>query len=505
MLAASQRHHPADISIAQRSLVSLTVGAAVLVASLFGIFTRPVGFLAAVWPANAILLGLMVRNPAYATASGWLAAFAGYIAADFITGSDLRTNLWLSSANMAGAMAGFALFSLLSEDIRRLRRSISVLYLFAVCCAAAVAAAIVSAAGAALLFGRDITDGMAFWFVSELVNNLVVLPVILTFPGTGTLMRQWRNPLAANLATLLHAAPAAALAASVGVGIVVGGPGALAFPIPALLWCALTYSLFTTTTLTMLMSTWLLISLPAQLIPLSKLPNPLRLLDSIRLGVALMALGPLTVASTNAARKELIDRLFKAANFDSLTGALSRGAFMERAKSRLAELSRGPHGVALLTIDLDYFKRVNDRFGHAAGDAVLTEFVRLVSPELRGTDLFGRTGGEEFAVLLPQADLIEATGMAERMRLAVERADLTLPSGQHLRMSVSIGVAACTAAEVKGLDELLLVADRALYEAKTAGRNMVRVGGCGADGGRESTASDAAEDHDGRPVRKRAQ
>lgn len=178
---------------------------------------------------------------------------------------------------------------------------------------------------------------------------------------------------------------------------------------------------------------------------------------------------------------------------------------MERAKSRLEELSRGPHGVALLTIDLDYFKRVNDRFGHAAGDAVLTEFVRLVSPELRGTDLFGRTGGEEFAVLLPQADLIEATGMAERMRLTVERAELTLPSGQHLRMSVSIGVAACAAAEVKGLDELLLVADRALYEAKTAGRNMVRVGGCGADGGRESTASDAAEDHDGRPVRKRTQ
>lgn len=305
MLAASQRHHPADIDIAQRSVIALIVGGTIFAASLLGIFTRPVGFLAAVWPANAILLGLMVRNPAYATASGWLAAFAGYIAADFVTGSDLRTNLWLSSANMAGAMAGFALFSLLSEDIRRLRRSISVLYLFAVCCVAAVAAAIVSAAGAALLFGRDITDGMAFWFVSELVNNLVVLPVILTFPGTGTLMRQWRNPLAANLATLLHAAPAAALAASVGVGIVVGGPGALAFPIPALLWCALTYSLFTTTTLTMLMSTWLLISLPAQLIPLSKLPNPLRLLDSIRLGVALMALGPLTVASTNAARKEL--------------------------------------------------------------------------------------------------------------------------------------------------------------------------------------------------------
>ncbi|ODT03337.1 MAG: hypothetical protein ABS58_16810 [Mesorhizobium sp. SCN 65-20] len=474
MLTAIQRH-PGTSSATQQLAAALIVGAAVFAASLLGILSRPIGFLAAVWPANAVLLGLMVRNPAFATVVGWLAAFAAFFAADFVTGSDLRTNIWLTVSNMAGAMAGYAAFRLLSEDDRRLRRSVSVLYLFAACCVAALASALASSAGANLLFGRSFFGGLAFWFVSELVNNLIVLPILLTYPGIEVLRRQWKTLTNAKTAALLHAGPALALLASVGIGMVVGGPGSLAFPIPALLWCALTYSLFTTTVLTMALSTWLLIALPAQLIPLSRLPDSIRLLDSIRLGVALLALGPLTVASTNAARKELIDRLYKAANFDSLTGALSRGAFLERAESSIVQLSRDSREVALLMIDVDHFKRINDRFGHAGGDKVLTEFYHLVASVLREADLFGRTGGEEFAVLLPQADLAEATGMAERIRLAVEGADIAMASGDRMRMTVSIGIAV-RAARTDDFEDLLLVADRALYQAKSAGRNMVRVG-----------------------------
>ncbi len=473
MLAAIQRH-PGTSSFAQMLTAALVVGGAVFAASLLGILSRPIGFLAAVWPANAVLLGLMVRNPTFATATGWLAAFVGFFAADFVTGSDLRTNIWLTVSNLSGAMAGYAVFRLVTEDDRKLRRSISVLYLFGACCVAALASALASSAGAKLLFGRNSFDGLPFWFVSELVNNLIVLPILLTYPGIEALSRQWKNLAEARTTALLHAGPVLALLASVGIGIMVGGPGSLAFPIPALLWCALTYSLFTTTVLTMVLSSWLLIALPAQLIPLSKLPDPNRLLDSIRLGVALMALGPLTVASTNAARKELIDRLYKAANFDSLTGALSRGAFLERAEICMVELSRNSREVALLMIDVDHFKRINDRFGHAGGDKVLTEFYHLVSSVLRDTDLFGRTGGEEFAVLLPRADPDEATGMAERIRQAVEGAEIAMPSGEQMRMTVSIGVAARAARE-DDVDDLLLHADRALYQAKTAGRNMVRI------------------------------
>ena len=467
---------PADAGAKRKLLFALLVGGSIFAASLFGIFTRPIGFLAAVWPANAILLGLMVRYQALASPIGWLAAFVGYLAADIVTGSDLITTTWLSAANMAGAMTGYLLFKLLPEEDRKLRRSISVLYVFAICCLASLASAVTGGGGARMLFGRDFADGLAFWAVSELVNYLIVVPIWLTFPGRPALRQQWGRLAEFNRDNLMHAAPSLALLISVVAGSAVGGPGSLAFPIPALLWCALAYSMFTTTVLTMALSTWLLISLPADMISFTHLPNSLRLLDSIRLGVALMALGPLTVASTNAARRELIERLTHQANHDSLTGALSRRALMDRGEACLGELARGPHEAALLMLDIDHFKRVNDRLGHAAGDKALTEFFRLVSAELREDDLFGRTGGEEFAVLLPRTDLIKATGLAERIRAAIAAARITVPSGERLRMTVSIGVAAQAAARVKDFDDLLLAADRALYEAKAAGRNTVRVG-----------------------------
>lgn len=471
MLATTQDYSQ-EIKSEPKLAIALIVAGIVFLAAFFGIMTRPLGFLAAVWPANAILLGMMVRNPSFATPSGWLAAFAGYLAADILTGGDFYVTLWLTLANITGAMTGYVLFRLSPESDRWLRRPVSVLRLFAICCAAASAAALAGGLAAFLLFGRDLFSGMAFWFITELVNSLIFLPVLLTFPGFRKLWLNLVKLEGARPALLLHAVPALALLASVFAGILVGGPGALAIPVPALLWCALTYATFTTSVLTMLLCTWLLISIPSNLIPLQELPDPIRSLDSIRLGIALMALSPLTVASINAGRVELIDRLSRAANFDALTGSLSRGAFMERGTASLAQHER----LALLMLDIDHFKRINDRFGHAGGDQILKEFVALVSSVLRPVDLFGRMGGEEFAVVLPNIDLIAATSVAERIRLALAATTLETPSGEALSATVSIGVATKSAGENPSFDDLLLVADQALYEAKDAGRNMVRIG-----------------------------
>lgn len=470
MLVSTQDYSP-EIQSEPKLALAIIVAGIVFLASLFGILTRPIGFLAAVWPANAILLGLMVRNPSFATPSGWLAAFAGYLAADLMTGGDVYVTLWLTAANITGAMTGYLLFRLSPESDRWLQRPASVLRLFAICCAAALAAALAGGGAAYALFGRDFFSGMTFWFITELVNGLIFLPVILTFPGLGALWLQVK-PDGRKPAMLHSLLPVLALLMSVLAGVVFGGPGALAMPVPALLWCALTYSTFITSVLTMLLCTWLLISFPSNLIPLQELPDPVRSLDSIRLGIALMALSPLTVASINAGRAELIDRLSKAANFDTLTGALSRGAFMERGMAYLAQHDR----MALLMLDIDHFKRINDRFGHAGGDQVLKEFVALVKSVLRPIDLFGRMGGEEFAVALPNVDLISAASVAERIRRALEASALDTPSGEQLRATVSIGVAIRSAPENPSFDDLLLVADRALYEAKEAGRNMVRIG-----------------------------
>jgi diguanylate cyclase (GGDEF)-like protein len=182
------------------------------------------------------------------------------------------------------------------------------------------------------------------------------------------------------------------------------------------------------------------------------------------LGIALISLMPVTVASITLTRNELTRRLERAATRDFLTDALNRSAFTTAGQNLLARHD----DVSALMLDLDRFKRINDTYGHAAGDRVLQAFARVVEHGLRADDLFGRIGGEEFAVLLPCA-ADEAAEVAERVRTAFAEERVTIESGEVLQATVSIGLAAGGA----DLDALLARADEALYRAKADGRNRL--------------------------------
>ena len=159
------------------------------------------------------------------------------------------------------------------------------------------------------------------------------------------------------------------------------------------------------------------------------------------------------------------------ANTDALTGTASRRHFHELGERELARATRHDEPIAALVLDIDHFKRVNDEYGHAGGDAVLRAFARRCQAQLRGTDILGRVGGEEFAVLLPATALPEALAAAERIRAAV--ADVAMAvEGTTLPVTVSIGVTSRRASETT-LEALLVAADEALYAAKRAGRNRV--------------------------------
>jgi diguanylate cyclase (GGDEF)-like protein len=158
------------------------------------------------------------------------------------------------------------------------------------------------------------------------------------------------------------------------------------------------------------------------------------------------------------------------AAFDALTEVFNRRAFFEIAERELARARRARLDCAVLMLDLDHFKRVNDAFGHAAGDRVLREFAAAVKAAVRAEDLVGRYGGEEFCVLLPGAAIDTALRTAERIRAAVERRPL---GGLPRATTVSIGVAACEPLAPEALDACLARADDALYRAKAAGRNRV--------------------------------
>lgn len=452
----------ADLPVRDLALVFCVV----LLASLFGILTRPIGLLAAVWPANAILLGMMVRNPALSTPLGWGAAFAGYVAADMVTGNALGVTLWLTSANIAGALTAYALLMRLRPADRRLQHPSSVVYLFGTCAAAAGIAALVGGGAALVLFDRDPFVGFAFWFTTELVNMIAFLPVIMTWPPR----RAWSRG-ALRKAGRHDWVPAVALAASTLGALLAGGPGAFAYPIPALLWCALAYPLFATAVLTLCFSTVQLIGVSAGLLSVAANGDELMTSVSMRLAIALIALGPLAVGSINAAREELVRRLQHTANHDGLTDALTRTAFLKQARRMLDTPAGDGRHAAVLMLDLDRFKSINDGYGHAVGDRVLIEASQAIRGALRPEDLFGRMGGEEFAILLTGLAPADARAAAERIRRTIERLAFDV-EGIRLHVTVSIGLAS-NHGEARELRDMLIAADRAVYAAKDGGRNRV--------------------------------
>ncbi|OYY95923.1 MAG: hypothetical protein B7Y41_01170 [Hydrogenophilales bacterium 28-61-23] len=173
-----------------------------------------------------------------------------------------------------------------------------------------------------------------------------------------------------------------------------------------------------------------------------------------------------------SARKRLEAELHNLATTDPLTGLPNRRHFLAKLEQEAARLQRfSEPATALLMLDLDHFKQVNDSHGHAAGDAVLRRFADLVRNSLRKTDLAGRLGGEEFAILLLGSDRANATDFAENLRRQVA-ADSIAFDGKTLRVSVSIGVSQLHAADASA-DAALARADTALYQAKANGRNRV--------------------------------
>jgi diguanylate cyclase (GGDEF)-like protein len=448
---------------------ALLVGGVVFVAATIGILSRPIGMLAAFWPANALLLGLLVRNPSLARPAGWAAAFAGFMAADLLAGGDVALILWMTAANLIGVAVGFILFQQLPEADRRLRRPLSILYMFGISMVAGAASALVGSSVSSISQDVDLWRGTGSWFSGEIVNYTILLPVFLA--ASWPLPPLKVHPLSRE--SLVQVAPVIALLISAVASVAVGGPGAIAFPVPALLWCALTYNLFTTVLLTMAYSIWKMAAFSTGVIDMSTGGSYLDTMLSIRLGITLLALGPLTVASISAARQELMQTLDRSANYDYLTGALTRSAFMERGQQLCESSTSTGDSIAMLALDIDQFKKVNDSFGHAAGDMVLIAFAAAVARTLRAGDLFGRLGGEEFAIVLPNVNDAESLAFAERIRAQVESAGVTLDDGQQVSITVSIGLVNRRCRTRSSIDSALAAADQALYAAKAAGRNRV--------------------------------
>ncbi|CAN7347747.1 diguanylate cyclase [Rhizobium sp. LjRoot30] len=189
--------------------------------------------------------------------------------------------------------------------------------------------------------------------------------------------------------------------------------------------------------------------------------------------IILAARGVNLVDRLTREREILIGELRSAAQTDLLTGLYNRRGFEQAAVTLLSQ-AVGLRWVSIVLFDLDHFKQVNDAYGHDAGDAVLREVALIARRHFRNFDLLVRHGGEEFLALLPDCTIEETVKIAEKVRIAIETAEIALPSGEKLKISASFG---CAGREDKAgrhmLEPLIKRADLALYAAKHSGRNRV--------------------------------
>ncbi|MGD8308520.1 MAG: diguanylate cyclase [Chromatiales bacterium] len=174
-------------------------------------------------------------------------------------------------------------------------------------------------------------------------------------------------------------------------------------------------------------------------------------------------------------RKRQEEDLIRLATRDSLTGLLNRSELMRILRAELERALRYRRPLSIFLLDLDDFKRVNDGYGHVAGDQVLRQFAALLERSMRGCDSVGRYGGEEFVIVLPETRREEGVALARRLTEQIAAAPLLEIDGRGVGVTASVGVAYCPQ-DGTGVDTLLGAADRAMYAAKRGGKNRVSTG-----------------------------
>ena len=440
-----------------------SVAVVVFLVALLGIHTRPPGLLASIWFANAVALALVVRWPRHLRASSVFALFVGCVAADLVSGTEPYAAAVLNTANAVGVVAGALTIRWRRPEPLLLTGSPA----FARLSVGIVVASVVSATVATCLSGLlvDVTPAVSptAWFSSEFVSYLLLTTILLSIRAGGP----WRPPTPRYFDSVQWTVTVPVLVAVTLMiaGMVADGPLLVALPLPALLWCATRIPFSGTALLTACWAGWnLLIAGRVGVLGAGEATQS----PVATLSVALVALGPLLVAAVTLDRMAVQNKLHQALEYDSLTGTLSRAAFLRRSQRRLNTLVDASQPVALLMLDLDDFKTINDTMGHAAGDIALVRSAGCILSALPHGAVAGRIGGEEFAVLLPMADHEDATAVADTIRRDHERLHLL----STRTATVSIGLAWAPAAPAS-VSPLLDTADRALYEAKRGGRNTV--------------------------------
>lgn len=454
----------------------ILLGFGVFLLCLVGVLSRSQLDLASLWPANGFMLGMLLRFSHLQRIESWLACILGYLMADMLTGQELKLNILLNTINILAVFAAYRLLVNRPDEDKLLRRPNSMLYFIRAVAAASAVSGLGGIMANQWLFGTEPMEGFLRWASSEMVNLTAIVPLILSIPDKRD-DREKFEPFVGYSGDYSGRSPAflppLAVLLSCIAAVLADGPGSLAFPVPALLWCALRFNLFTTALLSFAYTIWILLAVRAGVLSIGVVLTMRVDLISTRFGVALIALAPIVVASIMTAQRQLLRQLRHQADFDFLTGLHNRRSFLSLGEAAVSNAVSNDQPVAVMMIDVDHFKTINDSFGHSVGDEVLKQLAATLAAHVRPGDTVARVGGEEFAIVLPDCTFVEALSIAERLNGVVRTTPIVLPNAVEIKVTISIGLHFDYTEET--LERLLSHADRALYSAKESGRDCFKI------------------------------
>jgi diguanylate cyclase (GGDEF)-like protein len=419
-----------------------------------------------IWPATGIALAAVLLW-GYRV---WPAVAVGAFLANLTTAGPVASDLAIAAGNTLEAVFGAFLLSRVAgfrPSLERVRDVVS-LVVFAGLLSTAISATIgvTSLWTAGLVPDGQILPTWRVWWFGDLGGDLVVAPALLIFAARPALPRRpWVRVEALALAVTLVALTTLAFSSRTSFAYLV---------IVILLWIGLRFHQPGTAVAGLTVSgiaVWATAHGRGPFVGGSADAELLR--AQMFVGVAMIS--GLVASALNAERGSAVERLQELADHDPLTGVFNRRRFTEELDRSIAYSRRyGGHG-AVLVIDVDHFKHINDAHGHAAGDQVLARLGALLRERVRGTDAVGRLGGDEFTVLLPRADVEQSVALATAVLDKMRREGAITMTGRSIRVTASIGVGRF--GQGLGLDSqrVLRDADGAMYEAKEAGRDRVRV------------------------------
>lgn len=435
---------------------------------LFGIFSRPISHFAVFWPANAVLLGLLIRFPQLNNYGGILGAFSGFMLADLMTGNHLILTLGLTLSNFVSVYSALFLLHYIQRHIIFDDKTTAALVpyvvsvIFGGVCSALFAVCTVPYLPHTFMQEGKFWEDFLIWASGETLNYMIIMPICLAYTSHKKLL---------SAIHMIDIIPVSAITISVICTYVYFGPGALLYPLAALIWAASTYRLFTVAIINCVVCLTIYHGVGHRLIE----SNPYNIVDmiiSIRIGLITLSLTTMMLCLTSQARHKMFKELHYLASHDSLTAALNRRSFVELSEQRLQNVKKGD--IALIMLDIDLFKHLNDDYGHYAGDLVLKKFAEVIQTNIRQKDLFCRIGGEEFVIFMERISAKDALEFAERLRQLIANTKISVPN-TTLSITVSMGIKTLVLPSQETLQNILNQADQALYLAKTEGRNQVRM------------------------------